>query len=189
MPDSVNAESRRHLRAACAAVVASRSLSTADSRNRSTLGAGGIAEDVVVGLELVKAESVGDHRRGVELVTGDQFDQCRLRIRVDKPGRDGQVLDPDVLQVQSRRRSVPDDVGDVTAGADQPYRLLEGLRDPDGLLCHIGTQTAGEFSDYRQRVVVAAVEDHVGAELACRLQPGISQVDRDDVTRAGSRAS
>ena len=39
MSDSVNAESRRHLRAACAAVVASRSLSTADSRNRSTLGA------------------------------------------------------------------------------------------------------------------------------------------------------
>ena len=31
MSDSVNAESRRHLRAACAAVMASRSLSTADS--------------------------------------------------------------------------------------------------------------------------------------------------------------
>src|ERR1700731_3669399 len=81
-------------------------------------GVGGIAEDVVGGLELVKAESVGDHRRGVELVTGDQTDQCRGRVGVDKPGGDGQVLDPDVLQVQSRRRSVHADVGDMSTGAD-----------------------------------------------------------------------
>src|ERR1700712_2017159 len=83
-------------------------------------GLGGSAEDVVGRFELIHCEAVRNHRRRVEVMAGDQSDQCRRRVRIHQPGGDGQVLDPDVLQVQGRRRTMDTDVGNMTAGPDHP---------------------------------------------------------------------
>ena len=159
-------------------------LSRRGQQNLQRSGLGRVGEDVVRGLEFVEAESVRDHRRGVEPMAGDQTDQRRSGIGVDQAGGDGQVLDPDVFQMQGRRRAVHTDVGDVPAGTNEPHRLLERLRKPDSLHRHISAQSAGQFTDHRRGIVAATVDHGVGAELARRLQPGVGQIDRHDMAGA-----
>src|SRR6478736_5482325 len=89
--------------------------SAAGEQDLQRSGLGGVGEDAVGGLELVEAESVSDHGRRLESVAGNQTDQRRRGVRVDKAGGNGQVLDPDVLQMQGRRSAVHTDIGDVTA--------------------------------------------------------------------------
>ncbi|EME65435.1 dehydrogenase [Rhodococcus ruber BKS 20-38] len=105
-------------------------------------------------------------------------------MRVDEPGGDGEVLDPDALEVQRGRRSVDADVGDVAARPHQLDGLLERRRDADGLHGDVGAETVREVADDGGDVVAAGVESQVGAEFAGRLEPAVGEVDRDDVARA-----
>src|SRR5580693_3936929 len=148
----------------------------------------GPAEDVVRLVELIQAKVVGDEPLGVELAAGDQLQQGRGGVGVDQAGGDRDVPDPLVFQVQRDRRAVHADVRDPAARPDQLDRHLEGIRDADGLDGHVRAeppgQVPGQVPDDPQRVLAGVVHDHVGAEVLGRLQPGIGQVDRDDVARA-----
>src|SRR5580704_17060010 len=151
-------------------------------------GVGGPREDVVRLVPLVQTEVVGDEPLGVELATGDQLQQGGGGVGVDQAGGDRDVPDPLVLQVQRDRRAVHADVRDPAAGPDQLDRELEGVRDADGLDGHVRAeppgQVPGQVPDDPQRVLAGVVHDHVGAEVLGRFQPGVGQVDRDDMARA-----
>src|SRR5580700_6584096 len=151
-------------------------------------GVGGPGEDVVRLVPLVQTEVVGDEPLGVELAAGDQLQQGGGGVGVDQAGGDRDVPDPLVFQVQRDRRAVHADVRDPAAGPDQLDRQLEGIRDADGLDGHVRAeppgQVPGQVPDDPQRVLAGVVHDHVGAEVLGRFEPGVGQVDRDDVARA-----
>src|SRR5580693_6683966 len=77
---------------------------------------------------------------------------------------------------------------DPAARPDQLDRQLEGIREPDGLDGHVRAeapgQVPGQVPDDLQRVLAGVVHDHVSAEVLGRIQPGVGQVDGDDVARA-----
>src|SRR5580700_1618248 len=151
-------------------------------------GVGGPGEDVVRLVPLVQTEVVGDEPLGVELAAGDQLQQGGGGVGVDQAGGDRDVPDPLVFQVQRDRRAVHADVRDPAAGPDQLDRQLEGIRDADGLDGHVRAEppgkVPGQVPDDLQRVLAGVVHDHVGAEVLGRFQPGVGQIDRDDVARA-----
>src|SRR6478672_725580 len=142
---------------------------------------GGAREHIISRVELVEPEPVRDHGRGVQMTAGHQAGQRRRRIGVNEPGSDGQVLDPDVFQVQCHRRAVHADVGDMASWTDQRYRQFERLRNSDGLHRHIGTEPAGDVVDHRRGVFAFVVDHNVGTELARRIEPGIDPIDRHNV--------
>ena len=113
-----------------------------------------------------------------------ETEQRRGGVRVDQARRDGDVADPELLEVQGRRLAVHADVGDVTAGSGEPDGQLEGRRHADGLDRHVGAQPTGQLGDDRLRVLSRVVDDDVGAELLRGLQPAVGQIDGHDVTRA-----
>ena len=63
--------------------------------------------------------------------------------RVHEPGRDGDVADPEGLEVQ-RRRPVDAHVRDVAAGTHELGAGLERRRDAHCLDRHVGTQAVGQ---------------------------------------------
>ena len=99
---------------------------------------------------------MSDHRTGVELMAGDQTNQCWCGVDVHQTGGDGEVLAPDVLEMQCRGCAVHADVRHMPAGMHEFDCLLESFGKPDRL------------------------HSNVGAELAC-LQSGFSDVDRHNV--------
>ena len=105
-------------------------------------------------------------------------------VRVDEAGRDRDVADPQVLEVQRGRFAVHADVGDVTAGTGQRGRQLERRRDTDGLDGDVGPEAVGQVAHDRQRVLSTVVDRDVGAELLGGLEPAVGEIDRDDVTGA-----
>ena len=98
------------------------------------------------------------NRLGVELVAGQQAQQGRCGGGVDEPGRDRDVADPEVLEVQRHRLAVHADVGDVTAGSGQPHGQLEGGRHADGLDGHVGAEAAGQLGDDRVGILARVVD-------------------------------
>ena len=127
---------------------------------------------------------MGDEPPRVDVVAGEQPQQRRRGVRVDQAGRDGDVLDPQLLEVQRGGLAVHADVGDVATGPGQLDGQLEGGGHADRFDGHVGAQPAGQLADHFQRVLAAVVHRDIRAELLRRLQPGVSQVDRDDVARA-----
>ena len=76
------------------------------------------------------------------------------------------------------------DVRDPAAGPDQLDGQLEGGRDADGLDGHVCAEPPGQIPDDAHRVLAGVVHDHVGSELLGCFQPGVGQVDGDNVARA-----
>ena len=93
----------------------------------------GAGEDVVRVEELAEREPVGDQPAGVEVTGRHKVEQCGRRVRVDQARRDGDVSDPQVLEVERGRLAVHSDVGDPSARAHEPGAQLEGLGEPDRL--------------------------------------------------------
>ena len=75
-----------------------------------------------------------------------QPQQRRRRVGVDEAGGDGDVLDPQVLEVQGGGLAVHTDVGDVPAGPDQVGGELEGGGHADRLDGDVGTEPVGELA-------------------------------------------
>src|SRR3984957_6279195 len=145
----------------------------------------GCAREHVISLvELIQREVVGDKSSRVDVVAGEQAQECRRRVRVDQAGRDGDVPGPLVFEVQGRGRAVHADVGDVPARPNQGNGELEGGGHADRFDRHVGAQAASQGLDHLKRVLLGVVNRDIRAELLGCLQPGVSQVDRDDVTRA-----
>ena len=71
-------------------------------------------------------------------------EQRRGGVGVDQAGRDRDVADPQVFQVQGGRLAVHADVGDPAARPDQGRAQFEGRRRADGLDDHVGAQAVGE---------------------------------------------
>ena len=74
-------------------------------------------------------------------------------------------------------------VRDVPAWPDELCTELECLRDTNGFDCDVGTQAVGELLDHRNRILVAVVDRHVGAESLRLLEPRVGEVDHDDTSR------
>ena len=72
----------------------------------------------------------------------------------------------------------------MPAGPGQRNGELEGGGHADRFDRHVGAEPASQRADHFQRVLAGVVNGDVRAELLRRLQPGVSQVDRDDVARA-----
>ena len=83
-------------------------------------GLTGAGEDVVGLHELAQREVVRDETGRLDLVRGHEAEQGRGRVGVNQPGGDGDVLDPQILEVEGRRLAVNADVRDPPAGAYQP---------------------------------------------------------------------
>jgi len=103
-----------------------------------------------------------------------------------QPGSDGDVLDPQFLEVQRGRRAVHADVRDHSSWPYHPGAEVERLRHADRLDRHVrALPGGGQRRDPILEVVGAAVEHVVSAEPAGVLQPGVSEVHRDHAGRAG----
>src|SRR5271170_3585038 len=149
---------------------------------------GGVGEHVVRLFKVIQAEVMGDQPLGVNLAAGDQAHQGRGGGGVLQARGDRYVPDPLFVQVQRDGPAVHADVRDPATRPDQLDRHLEGSREPDGFDGHVRAeppgQVPGQVPDDLQRVVAGVVHDHVGAEVLGRIQPGIGQVDGDNVARA-----
>ena len=75
-----------------------------------------MGENVVRLGEFVQAEAMGDELPGADLVTREQSQQRRRGIRVDQAGRDSDVPDPLLFQMQRGRPTVHADIGDPPSG-------------------------------------------------------------------------
>ena len=90
---------------------------------------GGVAERVVRRHRLAEREAVRRERRsGRAGRSAISLSSCRRRERVDEPGRDRHVADPELLEVQRRRVAVDADVRDTAAGADRAPRRARTSR-------------------------------------------------------------
>src|SRR5580693_4561870 len=177
---------------ACAVLTAvslspmSRASAAEDDLERA--GVRGPGEDVVRRFHLIQAEVMGDEPLGVDMAAGDQAHQGRRGGGVLQARGDRYVPDPLFVQVQRDGSAVHADVRDPATRPDQLDRHLEGGREPDGFDGHVRAeppgQVPGQVPDDLQRVLAGVVHDHVGAEVLGRFQPGVGQVDRDDVARA-----
>lgn len=90
---------------------------------------------------------VGDEPAGVELLTRDEAQQRRGRVRVDESGRDRHVAAPEFLEVQRGRLAGDTDVGDAATGPGEADGLLEGGRYADRFDAHVRPEAAGELGD------------------------------------------
>ena len=74
----------------------------------------------LVGLDdLVEGEPVRHELLDRQLVLRHELEQHRQRRGVDQPHADGDVLDPEVLELELHRRAVHTDVRHVAARAHQ----------------------------------------------------------------------
>ena len=89
---------RAPVRSACEAL---RSLPS--STTFSAPECGRVGEDVVGGHRVVEREAVGGEQRRVQTAADDQPQQLRDAERVDQSGRDRDVADPQLLEMQRRR--------------------------------------------------------------------------------------
>ena len=112
----------------------------------------------------------------------DQPHQLRDAERVDQPGRDGHVADPQLLQVQRGGLAVDADVRESAARADQLGGELERRRNADRLERAVGAETISQLHDLRDRVIATVVDRHVGAESPGALETAVGEIDRDDPT-------
>src|SRR4051794_28061886 len=107
----------------------------------------GPAEDVVRLDNVGEREPVSDELAGVELSGPQQLEQRRRRPGVDKTRGDGDVADPELLQVEGGRLAVDADIGDVAARSNDPGAHPEAVRDADRLDRHIRAETVGHGLD------------------------------------------
>ncbi len=99
------------------------------------------------------------HEAGcVELVTRQQPQERRCRVRVDEARRDRDVLDPQLLEVQCRRLAVYTDVRDVAGRARQAHGELEGFGGADCFDGDVGAEPTGELVHDRTRVLPLRVD-------------------------------
>jgi len=129
------------------------------------------SEDVVSRLEMVEGEVVGDEASGVELVAHEEAQQGRDRGGVDPAGGDGDVADPERLQMQRRGMTMDADVGNMAAWPHKLRAELERLGHTDGFDHDVGTKAMCELVHSGDGVVAAVVDRHIGSELACPLEP------------------
>src|SRR5438067_1490672 len=94
-------------------------MSPAVATTASAPEVGAAAEDVVGLDELVEREMVGDEPAGIDLMARDQLEQRWRGVGVDQAGGNGDVLDPQLLQMEGGWFAVHADVGHPTARADQ----------------------------------------------------------------------
>src|SRR5690606_12604118 len=127
-------------------------------------------------------EAVSDQLLGLKLAGFHGLEQHGRGVRSHEAGHDGDVADPEVLQLQVDAGTVNTDVGQVAARAQHflahverggyPY-TLDG--DVDAVLGH-----RHQFLDG----ILARTVDHVrGAKLARHLETGVVNVDHDDAGR------
>src|SRR5450759_3656832 len=108
---------------------------------------------------------MGGEDGGVEPAALNQRQELRDGARVHQPGRDGDVLDPELLRVKGRGLSMHDDVGEVPAGANHLRVELDGGRDSDGVDGHVGAKAPGQLEDTLDRILPAVIDGYVRAEL------------------------
>src|SRR5438045_8256698 len=108
---------------------------------------------------------MGDELGRVDLVRGRQLQQVRRGVRVDQPGGDRHVLDPQLLEMECGRLAVYADVGDVATGPNQAGRQLERGGDPDGFDGDVGPETVGQLANGGGRVLTVVVDDRIGSKL------------------------
>src|ERR1700686_2122007 len=138
----------------------------------------------VVGLHrLVHREPIRGQYGGVEPAALDQGQQLWDGARVHQPGGDGDILDPELLQVKGRRLAVHAHVGERPAGSYQLCGQLERGRDSDGLHGDIGAKSAGQLINPLDRILAAVVDGDVGAEFLGLRQAPVVEVDHDDPGR------
>ena len=89
--------------------------------------------------------------------------------------------------MQGRGLAVHADVGDVTAGADEPRAQLERVGDANRLDRDVDAEAVGEAGQAFGRVLPGRVDGHVGAELLGCLQARVGEVDGHDVAGAVQR--
>jgi hypothetical protein len=127
---------------------------------------------------------MGGQHCGVEPAALDQRQELWDGARIDQPRGDGDVLDPEVLQVKGRRLAVHAHVGELPARADQLRSQLESGRDSDRFDSHVGTKAARQRKDLLDRVLAAVVDRDVSAELLRLREPAVVEVDHHDSSRS-----
>ena len=117
---------------------------------------------------------------GVELARLQHRQQHRRRARVHQTGRDRDVLDPQLLEVQRRRLAVHADVGDAAAGTDQRDGQSKVAGMPTASIATSAPRPSGQLPTTAGDVVVRR-EDHESAPKALaasrRLSTGSTTID------------
>src|ERR1700682_2592216 len=123
---------------------------------------------------------MGGQYGGVEPAALDQGQQLWDGAGVDQPGSDGDVLDPELLQVKGSRLAVNAHVGEGPSGSDQLCGELEGGRDSHRLDGDGGSEAARQLENPLDRILSAVVDGDVSAELLGLRQASVVEVDHDD---------
>jgi hypothetical protein len=101
-------------------------------------------------------------------------------IGVDRTGRDRDVLDPELLEVQRRRAAVDADVRNPASWADELGAELERCGDADGFDRNVGAEPIGQLEHARGCVLAAVVDRHIRADADRLGESRGLEVDRDD---------
>jgi len=124
-----------------------------------------LGEHVVGGLRVRERESMRREWRRVEPALLDQLQQLCGRTRVDEAGGDGDVANPQRLEMERCRVPVHTDVVHTPARPDDRGAELEGFGHSDRLDGDVDSQAFGQLHDAGDRVLATVVDRRVGAEL------------------------
>lgn len=131
-------------------------------------------------LHLAEGKLVRDQLLGLDAAGGEQFQQHRGGDGVDEPGGQGDVVAPQLLDLQAAALAVDADVGDGAAGGDEVLGHLEGDGEADGLDDGVAARVAGQAHDGLLGRRLAAVDRVVRPELLGHAQPVGILVDDDE---------
>src|ERR1700754_2988940 len=121
---------------------------------------------------------MGDQLRSVERTCGDRVHQLRNRQAGRDTRGDGDLLGPQLFQVERGRTFMDPDVGDVAAGANEIRGEFERIREADGFDRDVGTQAAGQLRD--QAVDLVLVDGVRRTEVQRDVAPACDTVDDDE---------
>ena len=130
----------------------------------------------------LEREAVCGQDRRVESAFGDQLYQLRNCGRVDEPGGDRHIPDPELLEVKRRAdgRGLPCSPSGRRDG--RVRHELEGLRHADCLDRDVGAEAAGQLHHPLDCVLSAIVDRRSAPNWMARGEPA-PEVDRDDPSR------
>src|SRR5665213_3530801 len=126
-----------------------------------------MAEDVVGLKHLVESELMGDELVDRQLMFGDELQQHAERVGVHEPHRDGDVGDPQLVELEFDGLAVHTDVGHVPTRAHDLRGHREGAGKTDCLDGHIDSESVAQGHDLVLRNLVHRVLGERDAYVLC----------------------
>lgn len=137
-------------------------------------------EGVVSLVHVGEGERVRDERARVDFTRGQQIQKQGRGDGVDEPGGDGDVVAPQLLDLQLAALAVHADVGEHRRGRQQVLGQLERLRVAHRFNHGVAARLVRQGHDGFLGGDLPAVDGVVGAQLLGDFQPVRIPIDGDD---------